>query len=223
MTKNIKILTLVSLFITSLIFTSCSSESNNLELEENSNTEKLKIFLNQNFDTSNSDFEVLEVEDKNTNSSNFMNDIISRNSNSDMESFYMKIDSKTEEGIVEFNTVTTDVTSDGNNEYMTTYTEFSNENGFTETYKMVLKKTNDEQFEIFDFSVVNTNGVSTSSIANRGWWSDFSDCIGGVLDTDESLGQTITVLGIAGGAGCVPCGIAGGVIFGFAALGCSAV
>ena len=51
----------------------------------------------------------------------------------------------------------------------------------------------------------------------RGWFS----CMSNAFD-DDYFGTTVTLLGIAGGVGCVPCGIAGAVLTGFVGIGCLA-
>ena len=63
----------------------------------------------------------------------------------------------------------------------------------------------------FNFSALRFND------STKGWLS----CMSGVFD-DELVGTTITLLGVAGGAGCLPCGIAGATITGFAGIGCLA-
>ncbi len=51
------------------------------------------------------------------------------------------------------------------------------------------------------------------------WGKKWFKCMKGIFD-DEFTGVLINTLGVAGGAGCGPCGIAAGVIVGVGALGC---
>jgi hypothetical protein len=46
-------------------------------------------------------------------------------------------------------------------------------------------------------------------------------CIAKVLDTNDTVGQIITIGGVLGGLGCGPCGIVSGFFFGVGALGCA--
>ncbi|HEX8269983.1 MAG TPA: hypothetical protein VF581_08825 [Flavobacterium sp.] len=49
----------------------------------------------------------------------------------------------------------------------------------------------------------------------------FKTCMSHIMSSDTTIGATIWVLGIAGGAGCVPCGAAAAVYAGFGTLGCA--
>lgn len=222
--KKIKVSVVVILFvaISSIAFQACTKSEEEIPLE-NKNTTDLKLFLNQLYDTSELDMEVLKVEDKLTSSASFSLDLKQKSSKS-VSAFSMVVDSKTDEGILEFNSFTLEnYNSKSKTIQYTSYVNFINELGFNATYSIVLEKIDDKNYKIVGYNTISSNASTGLNAKTSGWWSRFGDCISGVLDTDRPLGRALAVAGIAGGAGCVPCGIAGAVVFGFAALGCGAV
>jgi|GEM_PF-3316822 len=63
----------------------------------------------------------------------------------------------------------------------------------------------------------NFNPVKTS----KGWGDRYINCVGGMFK-DDFLGTTLSILGIASGLGCGPCGGVAAAIVGIGAIGCLA-
>lgn len=217
--KKLNILLLSIFFIS--IFISCTNED---ETMIDSETQSLKKFTEQFYSVDNIDFKVLSVDDKPNDF--LLSKIKSKSSN--INSFNMEVHHDTK-GNISISAINYDNDLNKNNDNITTtIVNYEDELGGNVTYEFVLEKISEDQYKIIEYNDL-TSGLSKGLDENGNcdysgadsYGECFTTCIGCVLDTDGAAGQVITVLGIAGGFGCGPCGIAGGVIFGFAALGCA--
>lgn len=208
----------LSIFFIS-IFISCTTED---EIMIDSETKSLKKFTEQFYNVDDTDFKVLSVDDK-------PNDLLLskiKSTSSNINSFNMEVHHDIK-GNISISAINYNLNKSNEN-ITTTIVDYEDELGGNVTYEFVLEKINDDQYKIIEYNNL-TSGLSKSLDENGNcdysgadsYGECFSTCMGCVMDTDGAAGQVITVLGIAGGMGCGPCGIAGGVIFGFAALGCA--
>jgi hypothetical protein len=156
----------------------------------------LKTFISQFSDPTHLKFEVLQM-----------------NACSRDGSFSMKVDTKTD-GIITVSSNTVELNENG---LLLSTVTMSDTSGF-ERYEVQLRQVGNN-FVIEEANVIG-NGTSGST-RRASWTSRYQACIGRVLDTDQLLGQTIAVAGLAGGIGCLACGIAAATLFGFGALGCA--
>lgn len=163
-------------------------------------TRDLRDFLSQFLDISKVNFEVLQM------SSDASNGL-----------FSMSIDTKTN-GILTIASNTVELKEKG--VFLSTVT-LSDTTGF-ERYEVLLRQTGSETFVIEAANVIGGNESGGTGSLRWGWGNRYSACIGRVLDTDNFLGQVITVGALASPV-CTACGLASGTIFGFMALGCLAV
>lgn len=159
-----------------------------------------------------------------------------------------KIDTKSEKGI--FNITTFNLKNNpeplkSSNKF-SVFAEIEDENGITVLFNFIFEKEfRTNELRILDIEYLNYDiskspkniyayekindcygSYSVECIDSNGdgavsYGESFGACISYALDTDEFLGQSITGLGIAGGAGCVPCGIAAAAVSVFVLIGCA--
>lgn len=111
------------------------------------------------------------------------------------------------EGIINFNSITMKFTDDG--EVYISVVSITNEDGKEFLATMY--------FERSPIGFIITDFYYTVDKYN---WKRYGECVGNILSTDELIGSGIAVLGVAGGMGCVGCGIAAGFLLGVGALAC---
>ena len=208
------------LAVISLSFIQCENKEEELTNSQEIKTLELKSIAKQLYGVKDLNVEVLNSSVTYADLNFFpksMKDKLNGLKKSDLSNFEgnnLKVQTNTKEGIVNINSYL--IEKNGSEQLF--FIKFENDNNYESYYSMRLEEFSDGKYRILDVLEEGSN-----SKLNRSWLSDYGDCIGKVISTDNYSGKVITVLGIAGGAGCVPCGITGAVIFGFGALGCAGV
>lgn len=123
-----------------------------------------------------------------------------------------------ESGLLTINTISVET---GRNK-ISSYVEVHNRWGDYIISEVSMITNNEDQLVIDDGRVLETvigtsDDIDFDHIPQRNWFSDYAGCL-----SDVASIPAVTILGVLGPV-CGPCGIAGAVIFGFGALGCLAV
>jgi hypothetical protein len=83
-------------------------------------------------------------------------------------------------------------------------------------------KKDESKFVVIIENSNNSDVINEYSYASKTKYGPcLKKCIAKVLDTNDTVGQIITIGGVLGGLGCGPCGIVSGFFFGVGALGCA--
>lgn len=213
------------LYLLSVILVACSKEDSASLTDSipakvfNEETLAFHEFTKQLYGNKISDAVILETSTKLPNQHGAS---LLTNFNSERESigdFYIRVNSNTIEGIVELRS-STYLSEDSDDTYVS-YVSLTNETGFEVYYMAEFKDIGNDRIEILSLEI--TDGNNESQVVIRGWFSDYADCVKGVISTDDAPGAIITVMGVAGGVGCVPCGGVAAFILGVGAVGCLGV
>ncbi|WP_452220583.1 hypothetical protein [Lacinutrix salivirga] len=170
-----------------------------------------------------------------------MSDYLKANKTRDFTSNYIEINdiemlSNLKMNVITFNNRKSVTNKSSEGILNTTIIDIEDDNEFKIMVEIITEKdVNSDAWTIIETNVIendynrgnNCHGSYTVACADANgdgevsYGECFGACVGYALDTNEFSGKVIVYAGVAGGVGCVGCGIAAGALLGIISIGCA--